>query len=179
MRFLIDECLHESLVEVAHSAGFEATHVNHLGLSGKPDWELAARIIKDELTFVTNNRVDFVRLFEKMELHAGLIVIVPNVVPAVQRALFEATIQYLGGRDMINSAIELTLHGDAVLCVEYPLPKGWAILPHRPLRLPPNRPPKTQHIPVVIRDLERPQPIVRIAQLPMHRHTPRNELRVQ
>jgi predicted nuclease of predicted toxin-antitoxin system len=41
MRFLIDECLHESLVGAAHRAGFEATHVNHLGLSGKPDWELA------------------------------------------------------------------------------------------------------------------------------------------
>ena len=87
MRFLIDECLHESLVGVAHGAGFEATHVNHLGLSGKPDWELAARIVKDEFTFVTNNRVDFVRLFGKMEMHAGLIVIVPNAVPAVQRAV--------------------------------------------------------------------------------------------
>ena len=32
MRFLIDECLHESLVGVAHGAGFEAAHVNHLGL---------------------------------------------------------------------------------------------------------------------------------------------------
>jgi predicted nuclease of predicted toxin-antitoxin system len=59
MRFLIDECLHESLVGVARDAGFEATHVNHLGLSGKPDWELADRITKDEFTFVTNNRVDF------------------------------------------------------------------------------------------------------------------------
>ena len=58
MRFLIDECLHESLVGVAHSAGFEATHVNHLGLSGRPDWELAERIVEDEFTFVTNNRVD-------------------------------------------------------------------------------------------------------------------------
>ncbi len=94
MRFLIDECLHESLVGVAHGAGFEATHVNHLGLSGKSDWELANRTVKDEFTFVTNNRVDFVRLFGKVALHAGLIVLVPNVVPAVQRALFEAAIQY-------------------------------------------------------------------------------------
>ncbi len=95
MRFLIDECLHESLVGVAHRAGFEATHVNHLGLSGEPDWELAERIVKDEFTFVTNNRVDFVRLFGKMELHAGLIIIVPNAVPVLQRALFEGAIQYL------------------------------------------------------------------------------------
>jgi predicted nuclease of predicted toxin-antitoxin system len=121
MRFLIDECLHESLVGVAHSAGFEATHVNHLGVSGKPDWQLSERIVADEFTFVTNNRVDFVRLFGEMELHAGLIVLVPNVVPALQCALFEAAIQYLAGRDMINSVIEVTLDGNAVRCVEYPL----------------------------------------------------------
>jgi predicted nuclease of predicted toxin-antitoxin system len=122
MRFLIDECLHESLVGVAHAAGFEATHVNHLGLSGKPDWELAERIAEDEFTFITNNRVDFILLFGNMELHAGLIILVPNVVPALQRALFEAAIQYLGGRDLINAAIEVTLDGKVVRCVEYQLP---------------------------------------------------------
>ncbi len=122
MRFLIDECLHESLVGAAHSAGFEATHVNHLGLSGKPDWELADRIGRDEFTFVTNNRVDFIRLFGKMELHAGLIIIIPNAAPALQRALFEAAILYLAGKELINSAIEVSLKGKAVECIEYRLP---------------------------------------------------------
>lgn len=122
MRFLVDECLHESLVGVAHGAGFQATHVNHLGLSGKPDWKLAERIIKDEFTFVTNNRVDFIRLFGQMELHPGLIVIVPNTIPVLQRALFEGAIQYLGGKDLINSAIEVSLDGKIVKCVEYRLP---------------------------------------------------------
>lgn len=122
MRFLIDECLHESLVRVAHITGFEATRVNHLGLSGKPDWELGERIVKDEYTFVTNNRVDFIRLFGKMELHAGLIVLVPNVVPALQRALFEAAIQYLAGKDLVNSVIEVSVKGGMVACVEYQLP---------------------------------------------------------
>ena len=122
MRFLIDECLHESLVGVAHGAGFEATHVNHLGLSGKPDWELADRLVKDEFTFVTNNRVDFLRLFGRMELHAGLIVIIPNVVPSVQRALFEAAILYIAGKELINSAIEVSLEGKTVKCIEYEIP---------------------------------------------------------
>ena len=122
MRFLIDECLHESLVRVAHSAGFEATHVNHLGLSGKPDWELANRIVKDELTFVTNNRVDFIRLFGKMELHAGLIIIVPNAVPALQRNMFEAAVQFLAGRDLINAVIEVIVDRKVVKCLEYRLP---------------------------------------------------------
>jgi predicted nuclease of predicted toxin-antitoxin system len=122
MRFLIDECLHESLVRVAYGAGFEATHVNHLGLSGKPDWKLAERIVKDEFTFVTNNRIDFIRLFGEMELHAGLIVIIPNVVPSVQRVLFEAAILYMAGKELINSAIEVSLEGKTVKCIEYEIP---------------------------------------------------------
>jgi predicted nuclease of predicted toxin-antitoxin system len=124
MRFLIDECLHESLVGVAHGAGFEATHVNHLGLSGKPDWELAVRIAKDEFTFVTNNRVDFLRLFGEMDLHPGLIVIVPNVVPALQRALLLGAFQYLSGRDLVNTVVEVTLKAKTVHCMEYSLPAG-------------------------------------------------------
>ena len=65
MRLLVDECLHESPLEVAHAAGLEATHV------------------KDEFTFV--NRADFIQLFGRMDLHPGLIVLVQNVAPAVQR----------------------------------------------------------------------------------------------
>jgi predicted nuclease of predicted toxin-antitoxin system len=122
MRFLIDECLHESLVGVAHRAGFDATHVNHLGLSGQPDWALAERIGKDEFTFVTNNRADFIQLFGGMELHAGLIILVPNVVPTLQRALFEAAIRYSAGRDLVNGVIEVTLDRQVVKCVEYQLP---------------------------------------------------------
>ena len=124
MKFLVDECLHGSLVGVANDAGFEATHVNHLGLSGKPDWELADRIVKDEFTFVTNNRVDFIRLFGRMELHAGLIIIVPNAAPAIQRAMFEAAILYLSGKELINAAIEVSLDGKSVKCVEYRIPTG-------------------------------------------------------
>jgi hypothetical protein len=97
-------------------------NVNHVGLSGKPDWELAARIVKDEFTFVTNNRIDFVRLFGMMELHAGLIVIVPNLAPARQRGLFQAAIQYLAGKSMINTVIEVTSNGKTATCIEYQLP---------------------------------------------------------
>ena len=115
MSFLIDECLYESLIGVAHNAGFEAMHFNHLGLSGKPDWELAERIVKDEFTFVTSNRVDFIRLFGKVELHAGLVIIVPNAVPDVQLALFRIALKFVEGKDLINSVIEVTLKTGTVL----------------------------------------------------------------
>jgi predicted nuclease of predicted toxin-antitoxin system len=100
MRLLIDECLHESLVGLAHAAGFEATHVNYLGLNGRPDWALAERVAKDEFTFVTNNRVDFIQLFGKTDLHAGLIVLVPNVTPLLQRALFQAALGIFSRKEL-------------------------------------------------------------------------------
>ena len=47
---------------------------------------------------------------------------VPNVVPALQRALFEAALRYLGQRDLINTVIEVSFDGKRALCVEYELP---------------------------------------------------------
>ena len=91
-------------------------------MSGKPDWELAERIVNDEFTFVTNNRMDFLRVFAKIELHTGLIVIVPNVVPSVQCALFEAALQYVVGRVLVNAVIEISLDRQVVRCIEYQLP---------------------------------------------------------
>lgn len=46
---------------------------------------LAERIIKDEFAFVNNNRFDFLRLFAHMDLHAVLVILVPKVVPSLQR----------------------------------------------------------------------------------------------
>ena len=63
MRFLIDECLHTSLVEVAHEAGFVAVHVNYLGMGGVKDWQLIETILLEEYTFGTNNRADFVLVY--------------------------------------------------------------------------------------------------------------------
>lgn len=57
-----------------------------------------------------------------MELHAGLIVLVPNVVPALQRVLFEAAIRYVAGKDLLNTVVEVTLERKAVKCIEYLLP---------------------------------------------------------
>ena len=80
------------------------------------------RIVKDEYTFVTNNRLDFVRLFSRVDLHAGLIVLIPNVIPKLQGILFEAALQYLAGRDLVNAVIEVTLDRNVVSCIEYALP---------------------------------------------------------
>ena len=62
VKLLIDECLHTSLVELAHAAGHAADHVNYLGLGGLKDWQLMGTIRQQDYTFVTNNRSDFLAL---------------------------------------------------------------------------------------------------------------------
>ena len=123
MKLLIDECLHTSLVAVAHSAGHTADHVAHRGLGGLKDWQLMAVIREQEYTFVTNNLADFVALYGKEALHAGVIIIVPNVVPARQRELFKAALKHISSRDLTNTVVEAEFSGDVIECSEYLFPR--------------------------------------------------------
>jgi predicted nuclease of predicted toxin-antitoxin system len=122
MKFLIDECLHTSLCDLAHAAGYAADHVIFLGLGGSKDRDLVAFILKHDYTFVTNNRSDFLALYNRVPLHAGLIVIVPSVVPERQRQLFKVALEGLGGHDLINRALEMEYDDGGILGVEYQFP---------------------------------------------------------
>jgi predicted nuclease of predicted toxin-antitoxin system len=122
-KLLVDECLHLSLVGVARTAGHIADHVNYLGLGGSKDWMLMAFILKHNYTFVTNNRSDFLGLYNKASLHAGLIILVPNVTPSRQRELFQAALDHIEEQEPVNSVIEVNDRGDGIECREYPLPK--------------------------------------------------------
>ena len=126
VRLLIDECLHTSLVKVATDRLYEAYHVAHLGMGGLKDHELMLRIRDENFTLVTNNAIDFRRLFQKEQIHPGLVIIVPNIVPPIQRELLEILLDYIGDRDLVNRAVEITLSGDTAEIEEYdiPLPDG-------------------------------------------------------
>lgn len=126
MKLLIDECLHTSLVTVTHSAGHSADHVSHRGLGGLKDWQLMKVIHEQEYTFVTNNSADFLVLHAKEPLHAGVIVIVPNVIPLRQRELFAAALKHIGARDCTNTIVEVRFVKDEIQCWEYELPRSEA-----------------------------------------------------
>ena len=123
MKWLIDECLHVSLVELAHSRRQIADHVNYLGLGSSKDWELMEIVVERDYTFVTNNRFDFLTLYKKESFHAGLVVIVPNVTPNQQRALFNAVLDHVGARELINTVIEVNFARNQIECVECAFPK--------------------------------------------------------
>jgi predicted nuclease of predicted toxin-antitoxin system len=125
VNFLIDECLHTSLVEVATQRGHEATHVNYRGLSGVQDWNLMAPIREGEFTFVTNNAKDFRKLYAKEDIHAGLVIIIPNAPPAEQRALFDAALDELAGATgLVNEALEVTVVDGGIEIVRYEFPSA-------------------------------------------------------
>jgi predicted nuclease of predicted toxin-antitoxin system len=119
VRFLIDECLHTSLTHVANKGAHEAHHVTRRGWSGSKDHQLREVVLREEFVFVTNNARDFRKLMGESELHAGLIVIIPNVTPAVQRELFDRALQEVSElSDMINKVVEVDL--DEVRVYELP-----------------------------------------------------------
>jgi len=93
-------------VQVAHASGYVADHVNYLSLGGLKDWQLLPVIREREYTFVTNNGADFA-LFGKEPLHPGIIIIVPNVTPVLQRELFKTALGHIGARDLTNSVVEV------------------------------------------------------------------------
>ena len=126
MRFLIDECLHTSLVEIAARRGHTARHVNWLGLSGETDWNLMLHIVAEDFTFVTNNARDFRKLYGRQQLHAGLIIIVPQVVPDRQRVLFDAVLDEIGLEEPVNEMIEVELEDGAAVITRYELPRAGA-----------------------------------------------------
>ncbi len=94
-----------------------------MGWSGETDWDLMPRITAQDFTFVTNNARDFRKLYAKEELHAGLIIIVPQVLPSLQRDLFAIILKTLrSDEDIINEVIEISLDGNEAVLRRYTLP---------------------------------------------------------
>ena len=122
MTFLIDECLHPSLVGVAEERDHQAHHLVYLGMQGWKDPDVLKRVAERDYTLVTNNAADFRHLYADLDLHAGLIIIVPNVTPKRQQSLFGAVLDHLGERALVNTVVEVGFEDDQIAIIEYDLP---------------------------------------------------------
>jgi predicted nucleic acid-binding protein len=67
------------LVNVARGANFEAYHLAHVGGASWPDWRIAAYAVDRDMILVTNNATDFRALYEREEVHPGLVILIPSV----------------------------------------------------------------------------------------------------
>ena len=50
------------------------------------------KIRDGDYTFVTNNRSDFTALYRREQVHAELVILIPNVTPALQQEMFRAAL---------------------------------------------------------------------------------------
>jgi predicted nuclease of predicted toxin-antitoxin system len=108
-RFLIDENLSPALVEPARQRGFEAMHVNHLGLRTETDWELLKVIAAHDWILVTNNAIEFRGRYRDLELHPGVVFLLPAVRRPDQVRLFEAALDHVrSDPDMTNRAVDVS-----------------------------------------------------------------------
>ena len=65
---------------------------------------------------------DFRRRFQHEALHPGLVILIPNVTPSVQRDLFSSALDFIGDRDLVNRVVEVNLRGDTSVIKEYEFP---------------------------------------------------------
>jgi predicted nuclease of predicted toxin-antitoxin system len=122
LRFLIDENLSPKLVEPAHARGHEAMHVNHLGLRTETDWDLLKAIEDDSWILVTNNAFEFRGRYREIELHPGVVFLIPSVRRPEQLRLFEAALDDIQKYpDMVNRALDVTFgsQGETVVTAYY------------------------------------------------------------
>jgi predicted nuclease of predicted toxin-antitoxin system len=123
VRFLIDECLSIDLVTVAGQCGHEARHVAHVGRAGWKDWNVARYASDNDLILVTNNASDFRQLYAAEALHAGLVILLPNVGRDLQQRLFRAALEELALiGEPVNRVLEVDLDGGEVTLTLYDLP---------------------------------------------------------
>jgi predicted nuclease of predicted toxin-antitoxin system len=123
MRFLIDECLTVDLVQVASQAGHEALHVAHVGKAGWKDWNVVRYASEGDFVLVTNNASDFRKLYATQPIHAGLVIIIPNVKRPEQRRLFRGALDALAASgEPVNRVLEVDTDGDDVTFDFYDLP---------------------------------------------------------
>ncbi len=91
---------------------------------GETDWDLIPCIVADDFTFVTNNARDFRKLYAKEGLHAGLVIIVPQVLPGLQRELFTAVLHELAdAQEIVNEVVEIAIEDSEVILTRYALPE--------------------------------------------------------
>ena len=126
-RLFIDECLSASLAARAKERGIAADYGPYIGMAGYQDWNIARFAFENDYIVVTNNRRHFLREYARYELHAGLVVIVPQLGQAGQVRLFDRLLDQLAEApdDLVNRLIELL--ADASLHV-----REWTLQQHDP-----------------------------------------------
>lgn len=122
MKLWIDECLSPTLVARANR-GYWATCNRDRDLLGVADKILHELVIDEEAVFVTNDEADFVALYQRVDLHTGLLILPQTDRREALWPLLDAALDYVernadvAGETtaewMLNKRVEVNLRGKA------------------------------------------------------------------
>jgi predicted nuclease of predicted toxin-antitoxin system len=115
--FLIDECLSPELARAAMERGFPATHVVYRKLQGTADHDLLKIAEAEGWVIVTNNGKDFLDLYKNLDLHLGLIIVVPGSLGMPKQVeLFNKVLDEIElMADIVNKVVEVFSDGEVVI----------------------------------------------------------------
>lgn len=128
-RLLIDECLSPELVQLAIDAGhIESTCLRDRGRLGLKDWELMEYVLREDMTLVTLNAIDFrgnapenpSGLHAAAEIHPGLVCLgsARTLDLDAQQALFKhALAELVALPDLVNQALEVWENEDGSISI--------------------------------------------------------------
>ena len=108
--FLIDNDVSPSIVAMCHRRGYAATHASFLNMAAASDLLMARKAIEMSYVFVTSNRTDFLKLYDKLDIHPGLVVVIPKLRRDAQVAALETIVDYIEENelDMIDMLLEVS-----------------------------------------------------------------------
>lgn len=108
-KIFIDECLSAALVSVAKDRQIAAEYGPHIGKRGWQDRNIVQFALENDYIVTTNNRRHFLRAYANVDLHNGLIIIIPSVGRDMQIKLFSLALNAILelGDDAVNKIIEV------------------------------------------------------------------------
>lgn len=131
MRLWFDEDLSPTLVQMANERGFDATCNRDRGVLGRKDPQLRQLVQSEEYVFVTDNASDFRPMYERDEVHPGLVVMPAEVTRERQQQLVGTLISWImtaAAADqqspadfMVNKLVEVNNEGG---CTVRDIPPG-------------------------------------------------------
>lgn len=112
-QLLIDECLSSVLVASAKERGVLAQYLPWVGMTAWKDWNIVQFALENNYVIVTKNRRDFLKEYLKLDVHNGLIIVVPDGNKEDQIRMFDAVLDILLGieGDLINRLVEVLADG--------------------------------------------------------------------
>jgi len=110
---VLDENLTPRAALQLNAAGHDFWHVRDRGLIGRPDQVIWQRALGEGRVLFTVNHGDFVALASRSELHAGLVLVPPDLLIAEQCSMLMTFTRNSADADLTNEVISLAEDGTA------------------------------------------------------------------